>query len=280
MCEFCLRHGEGKKWYLRAENYSADLLSDARRRRFVEKFFDGGSLRAAPERLEALDRIPRFLRRAVAWRAGRKMKKWHFGQVVPIEEIEEILGFVNSIVRVACVCRLTTVGAEKRFCYGVSLGPGAGGIFDLLKGLDRSFLSGPDTAGFETMNRAEALAAMKELEKEGLCHTVWTFRTPYIGGICNCDRADCLAMRATLGHDVPMMFRAEFVAEIDPDSCTGCRECRRVCPFGALEWSVSSGKASVDQRHCWGCGVCRSACPPSAIRLLDRARVPAAAGVW
>ena len=55
MCEFCLKHGEGKKWYLRAENYSADLLSDARRRRFVEEFFAGDSLREAPRRLEALD---------------------------------------------------------------------------------------------------------------------------------------------------------------------------------------------------------------------------------
>ena len=34
---------------------------------------------------------------------------------------------------------------------------------------------------------------MREHEKEGLCHTVWTFQTPFIGGICNCDRADCLA---------------------------------------------------------------------------------------
>jgi hypothetical protein len=39
MCEFCLKHGEGKKWYLQAKNYSDDLLSDVRRRRFIESFF-------------------------------------------------------------------------------------------------------------------------------------------------------------------------------------------------------------------------------------------------
>ncbi len=27
MCEPCLKHGEGKKWYLKAENYSDDLPS-------------------------------------------------------------------------------------------------------------------------------------------------------------------------------------------------------------------------------------------------------------
>ena len=38
MCEFCLQHGEGKKWYLQAKNYADDLLSDVRRRRFIKNF--------------------------------------------------------------------------------------------------------------------------------------------------------------------------------------------------------------------------------------------------
>ena len=28
MCEFCIKHGEGKKWYLQAKNYAEDLLSE------------------------------------------------------------------------------------------------------------------------------------------------------------------------------------------------------------------------------------------------------------
>ena len=32
MCEFCLKHGEGEKWYLQAKNYSEDLMSDLRPR--------------------------------------------------------------------------------------------------------------------------------------------------------------------------------------------------------------------------------------------------------
>ena len=35
VCEFCHKHGEGEKWYLSAKNYSLDLISDVRRRRFV-----------------------------------------------------------------------------------------------------------------------------------------------------------------------------------------------------------------------------------------------------
>ena len=37
MCEFCLKHGEGEKWYLQAKNYSEDLLSDLRRLKFLEQ---------------------------------------------------------------------------------------------------------------------------------------------------------------------------------------------------------------------------------------------------
>ncbi len=32
MCDFCHKHGEGKKWYLEAKNYAEDLLSGLRRR--------------------------------------------------------------------------------------------------------------------------------------------------------------------------------------------------------------------------------------------------------
>ena len=281
MCEFCLKHGEGKKWYLSARNYSEDLLSDVRRREMIREFFaDPGAIAEQVRSLTALEQAPGFVKRAVAWRASSKAKKVHYGQVVPIEEIERILELVNSVVRVACICRHITTGKEKRFCFGVSMGPNGGGLAEILRGLDGSFLTGPGSVGLETVGKDEALALMKDLDREGLCHTVWTFRTPFIGGICNCDRADCLAMQATVTHEIPVMFRAEYVAEVDADACGGCRDCQRVCPFGALSWSMADEKVSVDQRHCWGCGVCRSACPTDAIHLLDRAQVPVAARVW
>ena len=72
---------------------------------------------------------------------------------------------------------------------------------------------GADFAEFEVLTKEEALQALREHEREGLCHTVWTFHTPFIGGLCNCDRSDCIAMKATVTHDFPVMFRAEYVAK-------------------------------------------------------------------
>lgn len=280
MCEFCVKHGEGKKWYLQAKNYGEDLLSDLRRRRFIVDFFGHPrELEHQMSQLEKLAQAPAFIQRAIKGVVSRHMKKKHFGQVVPLEDTEAIFGFVNSIVRVPCICRHITLGKEARYCYGVSMGPG-GGLGEVLKDLDDSFLFGPDTSEFEELDVQQAIQAFAEHEKEGLCHSVWTFVTPFIGGICNCDRSDCLAMKTTVTHDLKVMFRAEYVAEIDRDLCQGCRSCMRVCQFGALAYSATNQKVVVDQTACYGCGICRSGCPNDAITLQPRAEVPAVANLW
>ncbi|MFH0965802.1 MAG: 4Fe-4S binding protein [Planctomycetota bacterium] len=281
MCEFCLKHGEGKRWYLQAKNYSDDLLSDIRRRKFIERFFAHPETLAEDlRRLERLAGAPALVRGMVRRVVSGRAKKVHYGQVVPIEEVEKIFGFVGSVVRVACICRHVTQHKEKRYCYAVSLAPNGGLLAEILRGIDQSFLTGPDTDGLETLTREEALAALHSHEREGLCHTVWTFRAPFIGGVCNCDRSDCLAMRCTVTHGLPVMFRAEYVAQVDPDVCVGCRECMRVCQFGAIAYGAADKNAVVDARWCYGCGVCRSACRKDAIQLKDRREVPAAANLW
>ncbi len=279
MCEFCVKHGEGKKWYLQARNYSADLLSDARRRDYIRSFFaDGaGQLREAMHGLERLSSAPAVVRRLVSGQVTRRQKKDHFGQVVPIEDIERILEFATGVVRVACVCRQATRGTEARYCFGVAAPPGFGAWRGLV---GAGYGDGPDTEGLERLTPAEALDLMRGMEQEGLMHSVWTFITPFIGGICNCDRSDCLAMQSTVVHDVKVMFRAEYVAEVDWEKCTGCRACMRLCQFGAMGFSAAARKAYLDQRRCYGCGVCRAACPEQAISLVPRASVPAVAALW
>ena len=281
MCEFCLKHGEGKKWYLKASNYSDDLLSDIRRRRLIEEFLtDTKALARDFRRVERLDRTPQLIRGIAKRMITGRMKRIHYGQVVPIEDVERIFGFVNSIIRVSCVCRHISLGREERYCYAVSLASDGGRLDEIIRSLDKSFIHGPDTAGMERLSKDQAIAALRSHEEEGLCHSVWTFHTPFIGGICNCDRSDCLAMRCTVTHGIPVMFRAEYVAEVDPDLCNGCRQCMRLCQFGAISYSVSNKKVTTDQRQCYGCGICRSVCQKKAIRLRERGEVPAAAGRW
>jgi ferredoxin len=281
MCEFCHKHGEGQKWYLRAENYSDDLLSDLKRRKFIADFFS--LTETSPglvERLGKLRVMPRFVKSAsVAHKVGR-WKKMHYGQVLPIEDVERVFGLVSNVVRLPCYCRHVNLGTEQRFCYGISLAPQEGEMFKIIKEIDMDYLTGPDTAGLEELTKEEALENFRQYEKEGLCHTVWTFVTPFIGGICNCDRSDCGAMQATVTEGVPHMFRAEYVAEVNLELCNGCRQCMRVCQFGAIGYSAANKKIFIDPLRCYGCGICRASCTKDAIQLHDRASVPVAANLW
>jgi len=281
MCEFCHKHGEGRKWYLEAKNYAEDLLSDVRRRKFIAGFVrESERLDEGVSRMDRLDRLPGFVRRVVSWRASNRMKKVHYGQVLPIEDVERVFDFVGSITRLACTCRKATIGAEARYCYGISMAPNGGEFRQLYSGLSADYPAGPDVPTSEARTKEQALAEFREYEKDGLCHTVWTFVPPFIGGICNCDRSDCLAMRATVTYRVPVMFRAEYVAESDSDLCNGCRACMRVCQFGAIGYSAAKSKALIDPRKCYGCGICRSVCAKGALRLNDRSSIPVAAGLW
>jgi heterodisulfide reductase subunit A len=53
-------------------------------------------------------------------------------------------------------------------------------------------------------------------------------------------------------------------AFVDADSCSGCRTCVALCPFGAIEFDEELSKASVNEILCKGCGTCVAACPSGA----------------
>jgi len=279
MCQFCQEHGEGKKWYLQAKNYSEDLLSDLERRKLIVNFFSHPeALPNTIAQLEQVSQSPDFIRAVMTPERSNRQKKSHFGQVLPIEDVERIFSFVTSVVRMACYCRQSVTGPEQRYCYAVSLAPQGGEFTKILRGIDASYLTGPDTAGLETLNKDEALASLHEHEQEGMCHTVWLYAAPFIGSICNCD-ADCGALRLAK-YGMQMMFRAEYVAQVTPELCNGCRECMRICPFGAVRHSVALQKVLIDPRQCHGCGICRTSCPKDAITLYERTSIPVAANIW
>ncbi len=284
MCEFCLKHGEGEKWYLQAKNYSEDLLSDVRRAQFLRSFSDPRLLEQEIRKMKAgfdrLSNAPWLIRSLFSRMTTRKMKRIHFGQVVPIEDVERIFEFTNSIVRVACICRKSSLGKEMRYCYGLSLQPNGGKLLEIFQALEKDYAEGVNDQRYEMLTKEEALSLFRSYELEGLCHTVWTFHTPFIGAICNCDRVDCAAMRSTITQAVPVMFRAEYIARVDSDLCNGCRQCMRQCQFGALTYSASNEKVAVDHNWCYGCGICRSACKTGAIHLHDRTSSPVAANLW
>jgi len=56
-------------------------------------------------------------------------------------------------------------------------------------------------------------------------------------------------------------------AKIDPDKCTTCGICKKVCFYRAIE--EGSDTYVVDPSLCDGCGLCPQMCPVDAITLVD-----------
>jgi Pyruvate/2-oxoacid:ferredoxin oxidoreductase delta subunit len=287
MCEFCAKHGEGKQWYQMMKNYSSELLHApltleqaqvlgySTRIEWVDSFIKSFLIPAAGGKIEPIDQpdlekptqpAKQFSEEQIL--AGCKLE--HFGQVLPIEDVENVLTIADSITRIPCGCRYENAGmTNARYCFGL--------------GVDLAHMLGeyPDQAeSFEVINKDEAMRLIRKFDDEGLMHSVWTGVTPYVIGVCNCD-GDCGAYRGYIRNQGRQsFFRAEDVCQVDPDQCNGCKECMAQCMFGAQFYSSAQGKMTIEPRLCFGCGVCRAACPQRAIELVPRAEVAEAANIW
>jgi len=263
MCEFCVQHGDGQKWYLKAGNYAGELLHDVRRAKYIEDFVPEMTVKAG-RWLRVLDRANRInprLTRRVSRITSKRLQKVHFGQVLPIEDVAAILGITGQVVRLPCVCRTVLEKKEKAVCYLIAASPDHLGLRALIGKREEA---APFVAGMERVSPEAALAQMRALEDEGAIHTVWTFITPFIGAICNCDSTGCLAVNFTR-RGLATYFPGETKATVDATRCTGCGACVDVCPFGAM--GVVDECVAIDAGRCHGCGICRPRCSEDALSL-------------
>jgi len=260
MCDFCVQHGEGKKWYLVMQNYSRELWGQQKRSHFMEDFGAHFEERIGKTvaQIDAVRDIP-LVGRLARQMAVRKEKALHWGQVVPIEDAEQIVDLVDSIVRMPCACRKLTTGREGRYCFGLGI--------DVIGILSKY----PDYShSFDVLEKQEAKKVLRSFDKQSLVHSIWTFKTPYIGAICNCDQ-DCVAFRIQVKTNMlQIMFRAHYVALVDWDLCNGCKKCLLNCQFGAIHYSNALKRPTIDMTRCYGCGVCRAVCDKNAITLKPR----------
>jgi len=265
MCELCTKHGDGKIWYKNAKNYANDLLSDLRRRQYMQNFLAStiGEGISSLGRLETIFGKKKKLPERMVNAMVAKAKEEHYGQVVPMEDIRTIIEKAATVVRMPCACRWAAEKRENRCCYSVSYSPET-----WHENLDMGYFGKASNEGFETLTGGEAIAQMEKLEEDGAIHTIWTMITPFIGAICNCTSHECLGLR-TLAMNVETMVRGEYVAVVDRALCNGCGLCESSCQFGAIySQGDSEGYFSeVNPAKCYGCGLCRNRCPQGAISL-------------
>jgi ferredoxin len=275
MCEFCTEHGEGKKWYLQMKNYTDEMLHQeltsiqkeivsAKTRLEWNRRFWRGFVAPAFNGKSEIPRSEVFKSKTLA---GDKIE--HFGQVLPIEDVEQVIKMVDSITRLPCGCRYISTGkTDKRYCFGI--------------GIDKWGLVGtfPDSASsLEKLSKQEARKIIRGFDLEGLVHSIWTGVTPYVIGICNCDH-DCLAYGGYIERGgQPSFFKADYIYQVNIELCNGCKACMSQCQFGAQFYSSALSRVYISPEKCFGCGVCRAACPTNAIDLVPRIVEHTATGV-
>jgi dihydroorotate dehydrogenase (fumarate) len=76
--------------------------------------------------------------------------------------------------------------------------------------------------------------------------------------------------RGAVGRRVRRMHEVErrqtVIAAVDPERCTSCKTCVRVCPHGAPK-EPEEGPVTIVPEACSGCGLCVDLCPVLAISM-------------
>jgi ferredoxin len=281
MCQFCVQHGDGKRWYANASNYALDLQADLRRRGFMVGFIRQFEQhrRIINAGLNALRYVPKPAKTWISASISQSAQARHFGQPIPIEACAGIFEMATNITRLPCVCRgaMRPGSNAESCCIVMTVNPHDAVLAESF----RDYAGGPDAEGFERLTKEQALAYLRRAEERGLCHTAWTFITPFIAAICNCDLpSGCMAMKLQFVGGIRLMWKGEEVIRHHLDRCTGCLRCVAHCPFGAIHAEERGTRVRIDRASCWGCGICRTVCHPGALALEPRSDAADVATAW
>jgi NAD-dependent dihydropyrimidine dehydrogenase PreA subunit len=140
--------------------------------------------------------------------------------------------------------------------------------------------------GARLASKEEALEFERKAYENGLIPHLGKFRgdAQHFGvvefehelmNICHCCSCCCIVALSKYGPDIykQMIHRTEGVElKIDPDICTGCGKCFKVCIYDGLR--MENDKTSIKQDNCMGCGRCERECPSEAISItIDYSRI-------
>ncbi len=186
--------------------------------------------------------------------------------IATYDEIRQIIEQAEGRIGVAeCICRKgkDLAGDPCRITDRRELCLGFREYFDFYR----------EQGWFRPITEAEALAIVRQSEKEGL--VLQATNEQYPQGVCACCSCCCGILNTLKAVPNPADFAASnYHVRVDAEKCTGCGLCVRRCPMEAV--CLADKVAQVDYRRCIGCGVCVAGCPAKALYLEEnpRRRVP------
>ncbi|MEW6076490.1 MAG: 4Fe-4S binding protein [Thermodesulfobacteriota bacterium] len=184
--------------------------------------------------------------------------------VMPFEQVSAIISQESSFGVVCCHCRhqakLTghpcrVENVPERTCFYF------GRVADFM--IERGFA--------RRVTKEECLDILKRCEAAGLVHNI----NNYLGRslvLCNCCSCCCdFLVRMKKYRGLQSVARSNFMASVDPETCTGCGACVSRCQMEAL--TLVDDVVSLTEIYCIGCGNCASVCPSGALKMVRHADV-------
>ncbi len=200
-------------------------------------------------------------------------------QVVPLQDVEKMLEISGMATKLNCVCRFFYRGwlhenQDEMYCGG--MGPS---MLRWERWPER-YKGCVDAGGIKFMSMDESKEWIRMINKKGFVHCVG-HEVGSVNMLCNCNYPECMIMRYRLSYNIQgALFKSHYIARINWDDCTGCKECVHRCYFGALRYNPNWNRAEIDHHECFGCGLCETQCPSSAIRLERREKYPGLKDNW
>lgn len=181
-------------------------------------------------------------------------------EALPYERVSSLIDQGQSFLVTDCVCKKEQALLGRpcdrplQVCLAIAPIPG---MFD-------------NAPQGRVVTREEAYALLKRTEALGLVHLTSNIQH---GGfyICNCCKCCCGVLRSINEFGIPaaQAVNSHYVAEIDPEVCTGCGLCAAErCQVGAI--AEEGAIYRIHRERCIGCGLCVGACPAGAVRLLHK----------
>lgn len=230
--------------------------------RFLQKscrFMSGGSARKIKEefaesyhgKVLSLDQARKLVT------VNKDIELGDLKKVIPYSKARNlILNNPDHIVVLECPCRTS----RKNPCLPLEVCLLVGEPF-------ARFVNDHHPGRSRWISRKEAIDILQAASKRGHVHNAF-FKDAMLDrfyAICNCCSCCCGAMQAW-NNGIPMLASSGFLRHVDPDLCTGCGVCARICQFGALE--MKEGEPVLDADRCMGCGVCVEKCRQKALILV------------
>ena len=189
-------------------------------------------------------------------------------QIVPMEEVYQIIDSHNDFAVFPCPCR------QRKEIEGIRKCKDKYPINNCLTfGIFAKQLIEMDDPAVKSISKEEVKEIAREAAELGLVHmTDNNANAAHV--LCSCCECCCGNLAGLTRLDNPnAIARANYISSIDEELCVACGTCKERCKFNAIE---VDDFAHVDADKCVGCGLCAVTCPEDAIimKRLEREVLP------